>query len=333
MKMKWIKWTMMVLVLFTAVSCSDDSEDEDDEEWVRAVDFDGLPRSGAASFVIGDEVYVTTGYGTNSTRFTDTWVYDVNSQIWTQKADFPGGARNNAVAFTINGKGYVGLGTDGSKMYADFYEYDPDSDSWKSIAAFPGVARYGAISFVLGNVPYVGSGQDVDAQDYNDFYTYDPNADSWTKVTSTPEKRSFGFSFVINNVAYVGGGTNNNSYVSGFYAFDGQTWTEKEPLSGRTDDYTYDLRRSFPSVFVIGSYGFLTCGSYSTTVGSTWCYDPVNDYWTEHDDFTVNGASARQQAVSFSANGAGYVVGGRSGSTPFDDIWKFTPDFEKYPFD
>lgn len=331
MKTRFIKLTMMFLVLITAASCSKDQEDDDNEEWVRGVDFDGLPRSGAASFIIDEDVYITTGYGTSSTRFTDTWAYHTGTATWTAMADFPGEARNNAVAFVINGKGYVGLGTNGTKMFHDFYEYDPQQDTWTAIAPFPGTARYGAVSFVINNTPYVGCGQDVDAQDYNDFYTYSPNSDSWTKVNSTPEKRSFAFSFVINNVAYLGGGTNNKSYVSSFYAFDGQNWTSKEPLSGRTDDYTYDLRRNFPAVFVIGNYGFITGGTNSSILSSTWRYDPSVDYWIEHDDFTIDGASSRQQAIGFSSNGVGYVVGGRSGSTPFDDIWKFTPDLTKHP--
>lgn len=326
MKTRLFNLTMMFLVLITAAACSKDQDDED-SEWARGVDFDGLPRSGAASFVIGEDVYITTGYGTSSTRFTDTWVYDINTSTWSDKASFPGEARNNAVAFSINGKGYVGLGTNGTKMFKDFYEYDPQTDSWTPIAEFPGIARYGAISYVISNVPYVGCGQDIDSQDYNDFYTYDPSSNSWTKVSSTPEKRSFAFSFVINNVAYIGGGTNNGSYVSSFYAFDGQNWTAKEPLSGRTDDYTYDLRRNFPAVFVLGSYGFITGGTYSSVLSSTWRYDPSVDYWTEHDDFTIEGAAARQQAIGFSSNGVGYVVGGRSGSTPFDDTWKFVPQY------
>lgn len=331
MKTKFIKLTMMVLVLITAAACSDDQEEDDNKEWIRGVDFDGLPRSGAASFTIGEDLYVTTGYGTSSNRFTDTWFYDVSTALWTAKSAFPGEARNNAVAFSINGKGYVGLGTNGTRMFNDFYEYDPQTDTWKAIANFPGTARYGAVSFVVSNTPYVGCGKDIDAQDFNDFYTYNASADSWTKVSSTPEKRSFAFSFVINNIAYLGGGTNNNAYVSSFYAFDGQTWTAKEPLSGRTDDYTYDLRRSFPAVFVVGSYGFITGGANSSVLSSTWRYDPANDFWVEHDDFTINGASSRQQAIGFSSNGVGYVVGGRSGSIPFDDIWKFTPDLAKHP--
>lgn len=323
----WIKLTMVAIMLVTAFGCSKTDEDTIDE-WVRSADFDGLPRSGAVLFSIGDYSYITTGYGTNSTRFTDTWMFDPSTTSWLEKTRFPGEARNNAVSFSIGGKGYVGLGTNGVTMFKDFYEYDPVNDNWKEIADFPGMARYGAVAFVLNNLGYVGAGQDIDVQDYNDFYSYDPSSNSWSKVSSTPAKRSFAFSFVINGTAYVGGGTNNNSYLSTFYAFDGNTWTEKQPLSGRDDKYDYDLKRINPVTFVIGNHGYIVGGIYNSTLATTWRYNPIGDYWVEHDYFNIGGASVRAQAVGFTNNGVGYITTGRNGSIPLDDTWKFTPQID-----
>lgn len=327
MNNKWIRLTFLVLVSLTAFSCSKEDDEDEVDEWTRSVDFDGLPRSGAAGFLIGDNFYLTTGYGTNTRRFTDTWLFDESTTTWESKADFPGTARNNTISFSLNGIGYVGLGTNGTIMYNDFYAYNPSTDTWSQIADFPGTARYGAVSFVVNDRAYVGSGQDIDAQDYNDFFTYDPSSDTWSRVSSIPEKRSFAFSFVLNNVAYVGGGTNNGAYVSSFYAFDGASWTAKEPLSGRDDSYTYDLRRINPVAFVIGGYGYIVGGTMSSTLSSTWRYEAGNDYWVEHESFSIGGASARTQAVGFAVNGTGYVTTGRSGSSPFDDTWKFIPQF------
>ncbi|WP_028296157.1 Kelch repeat-containing protein [Olivibacter sitiensis] len=325
MNNKWIKLTLMVLVMLTAYSCSSDDDDDEDDEWTRSVDFDGLPRGAAAGFMIGDNAYLTTGYGANSNRYVDTWRFDNSTTTWQRQEDFPGPARNGATSFSVNGIGYVGLGTNGTVMYKDFYAYNPTTNTWSQIADFPGTARYGSVAFVVNGVAYVGAGQDIDQQDYNDFYRYDPNSNTWTQISSTPMKRAFAFTFVINNVAYLGGGTNNGAYVSTFYAFDGNTWTEKNPLSGRTDDYTYDLRRINPAVFVIGGYGYIAGGTMSSTLSSTWRYDPNNDYWIEHDAFTIGGATARAQAYGFSVDGIGYVTTGRSGSQSFDDTWKFIP--------
>lgn len=315
----------MTVVMLSVGACTSDDEDDPDE-WVRVADFEGLPRSGAAGFTIGDYTYVTTGYGTNSNRFTDTWRYNPDQQTWTRMADFPGEARNNAVAFEVDGKGYVGLGTNSVVMFDDFYEYNPATDTWSEVARFPGMARYGSVAFTLNGEGYVGTGRDNNGQDYNDFYVFSPATKQWAKANSTPAKRAFAFAFVLNGVAYVGGGTNNSQNITTFYAFDGATWTEMEPLSGRDDDYTYNLTRLSPSAFVLDGTAFISGGttSYNGSVtGSTWRYVPSGDYWEEHQAFL---GSYRQQAVEFIHGGGAYVVTGRSGSTPLDDMWRFVPN-------
>jgi len=330
MKMKWlIKLLLLATIGFCLVSCSSDDEDDDPDEWVRGSDFEGLPRSGAAGFTIGNYSYLATGYGTNSNRFVDAWRFDPSSQSWDQIQNFPGEARNNAVGFELNGKGYVGLGTNSSKMYSDFYQYNPSTNEWTKIADFPGNARYGAVAFTLNGAAYVGTGRDADGQDFNDFFKYTPSESggSWTKINSTPNKRSFAFAFVLGDLAYLGGGTSNNQNVATFYAFDGTQWIEKEPLADRDDDdYDYDIRRLSPSTFVLNGTAFMTGGlsSYSgSAISTTWRYVPAGDYWEEHQTF---GGSARHQAISFVHGDQAYVVTGRSGSSPFYDMWKFTPN-------
>ncbi|WP_257666974.1 Kelch repeat-containing protein [Parapedobacter tibetensis] len=326
MNKAWLKKLLVLVMVSAVVSACSSSDDDDPDEWARVADFEGVPRSGAAGFTIGDYFYLTTGYGTNSNRFTDTWRYNPSQGTWTRMADFPGEARNNAVAFVAGGKGYVGLGTNSTVMFKDFYEYDPSADTWTRIADFQGGARYGAVAFTLNGMGYVGTGRDIDAQDYNDFYSYSPGTDAWTKVNSTPSKRSFAFSFVLGDLVYLGGGTNNNQNVSTFYTFDGTTWTEKEPLAGRDDDYTYNLVRLSPAAFVLDGHAYLACGlsSYNgSAVGTTWRYVVSGDYWEEHQYF---GGSYRQQAVNFVLNGAAYVATGRNGTVPFDDMWRFIPN-------
>lgn len=316
----------LIVVVFLSLGACTSNDDDDPDEWIRVADFEGLPRSGAVGFTIGSYTYVTTGYGTNSNRFTDTWRYNPDQQTWARMADFPGAARNNAVAFVAGGKGYVGLGTNSTLMFNDFYEYDPSTDSWSAIAEFPGVARYGAVAFSLNAVGYVGTGRDANGQDYNDFYSFSADSKQWEKVNSTPAKRAFSFTFVLNGLAYLGGGTNNNQNVATFFTFDGTTWVEKEPLSGRDDDYTYSLTRLSPSVFVLDGTAFIsggTTGYNGSATGSTWRYVASGDYWVEHQAFL---GSYRHQAVTFVYNGSAYVVTGRSGSTPFDDMWRFTPN-------
>ena len=328
MKMNWImKVVLMTVMCSVSISCRDKKNDDPDE-WTRGADFESLPRSGAASFTINDLTYITTGYGTNSTRFVDTWCFNPKLQSWDKVADFPGEARNNAVAFVINGKGYVGLGTNSKMMYTDFYEYDPKTDKWSKITDFIGAARYGAVAFTLNGTAYVGTGRDFDGQDYNDFFSYQstPTGGNWKKIASTPNKRSFPFVFILNNLAYLGGGASNNQNVSSFYSFDGTTWKEKQPLAGRDDKYNYNLTRLSASAFVLNNIAYIT-GGLTTSSGApankTWRYVATGDYWQEHQNFP---GSARHQAVSFVHGNVAYITTGRSGTTPFYDMWNFTPN-------
>jgi len=325
MNMKWLTKLLLLLTITFAIGACTSSDDDDPDEWTKGADFEGLPRSGAAGFTIGDYSYLTTGYGTNSNRFVDTWRFNSDQQNWTKMADFPGEARNNAVAFVVDGKAYVGSGTNSSVVYNDFYEYDPVTDEWTRIDDLPGDARYGAVAFTLDNVGYVGTGRNLNSEDYNDFYAYTPGT-GWTKVASTPNKRSFSFVFVLDGLAYLGGGVSNNQNVVTLHTFDGTSWGEKEDLSGRDDDYTYNLTRLSPAVFVLDGTVFIAGGltSYNgSATGTTWRYVASGDYWEEHQYFL---GSYRHQAVSFVSNGVAYVVTGRSGATPFYDMWRFTPN-------
>lgn len=314
-------------MVFVSAACAGDNSDEPDE-WVKGADFEGVPRSGAVTFTIGAHSYLTTGYGTNSNRYQDTWRFNPDQQNWTKMADFPGEARNNAVAFVVDGKAYVGLGTNSVTVYKDFYEYDPDMDVWSRIDDFPGDARYAALAFSLNDMGYVGTGRNLNNEDYNDVYSYVPGAGggTWTKVASTPNKRSFAFVFVLDGLAYVGGGTSNNQNVATLHTFDGTVWGEKEALSGRTDDYTYNLTRLSPAVFVLNGTAFISgglSGHNGTPLGTTWRYVPSGDYWEEHQYF---GGAYRHQAVSFVHGGVAYVATGRSGTSPFYDVWRFVPN-------
>ncbi|MEN5058950.1 Kelch repeat-containing protein [Sphingobacterium kitahiroshimense] len=327
--MKWIiKLLVLTLICSISISCRN-KKDEDPDEWSRGADFESLPRSGAVSFTIKDFTYVATGYGTNSTRFVDTWRFDPKRQSWDRVADFPGEARNNAVSFVLNGKGYVGLGTNSKVMFTDFYEYDPETDKWTKVSDYIGAARYGATAFTLNGTAYVGAGRDFDGQDYNDFFSFQTKSTAegiWEKVASTPNKRSFPFVFVLGDLAYIGGGTSNNQNVNTFYSFDGTTWKEKNPLSGRDDKYEYNLTRLSPSAFVLQNTAFITgglTGNNGAATNSTWRYVPSGDYWEEHQNFL---GAARHQAVSFVHGNVAYIATGRSGTTPFYDMWNFTPN-------
>jgi len=320
-------------LLFSIAGCSKSSDDDNSGilgDWSRASDFEGVARTEAASFTIGDSVYVGGGYD-GSDRLSDYWRFDAATGTWTQEADMPGAGRSSAAAFAANGKGYVGTGYDGLDKLNDFYEYDPSSNSWAKKADFPGSARYEASGFSVNDKGYITCG--FNGNYLKDLWEYDPLTDEWTQKASLGgTKRSAAQVFVIDNYAYVVGGINNGEYPNDFWKYDAasNSWEEKRMITNVSDD-TYDddytdINRSNGSTFVINGRGFLACGDRNGVLTSVWQYNPGDDTWEQKTGLE---ASARSGAIGFVIKGAGYITTGSNSSYRFDDLWKFNPDAEQ----
>lgn len=315
-------------------SCEKDTESSDDlvGNWTRRYEFEGVGRTEAVSFTIGNTVYVGGGFD-GSNRLNDFWSFDQNTGTWTPIKAFPGDARNSAVAFSVNGKGYVGTGiNENATKLKDFWEYDPATDNWTQVADFGGTARYSAVAFTINGKGYVSCG--YDGNYLKDLWEFNPSTNTWTQKASLyGSKRSEAVAFVYNNMGYVLTGFNNGSYLNDFWAYDPNTdsWTEKRKISDATDetfddDYGDNIRRGNAVLFVIGDYAYLTCGRQSGIIGTTWQYDIANDLWSEKTGFE---GSSREGAIGFSVNNRGFVVTGNNSSYRFDDMWEFFPNEEQ----
>jgi len=335
---KSVKNILRNLVLFSAClliisGCGNDDDDEDSDligNWYELSDFEGVPRSDAVAFTIGDKAYVGTGYD-GSDRLNDFWEYDPKLNSWTQKADFPGVPRNGAVGFGTDSKGYIGTGFDGVNRLKDFYEYDLATNSWKQIADFAGTARYSAVAFSIFNKGYVGTG--YDGNDLKDLWEFDPELNVWTKKLSLGGgKRRDAVAFVIDGKGYVGTGIDNGVYEYDFWQYDPLTdsWTRKRSLANISDsEYDDDYSGIVGTnkvAFAINEKGYLTTGGSGTAGVATWEYQPVSDVWVQKTSLEATG---RTEAVGFGLGDVGYVVAGRNGSSYFDDLWGFNPNAEQ----
>jgi N-acetylneuraminic acid mutarotase len=299
-------------------------------DWKRADDFEGLARSEAVSFNIGDNGYVCTGASATD-RFKDLWMYNTTQRYWTQKANLPGAGRSSAVAFSIGTKAYIGTGYDGANQLSDFWQYDEGTNSWTQKADFAGTARYDAVGFSLNGKGYIGCG--FDGNYLKDMWEYDPATDHWTQKASVGgAKRSAAIAFVINGHAYVMSGGNNGTVQQDLWMYDqaSNSWTEKNKLfnysSESFDDNYATIPRQNGVAFIIGAYVYVTTGENSAITPTTWRYDPVADLWLQKTSFE---ATARTGAVAFNISGRGFVMTGRSGSLIMDDAYEFLPDATK----
>jgi len=74
----------LVIVVGLFFACSKSSSDTTlIGNWVKLSDFEGVPRSNAVGFSIGDKGYVGTGYD-GSKRLKDFWEYDPVKNTWKQ---------------------------------------------------------------------------------------------------------------------------------------------------------------------------------------------------------------------------------------------------------
>ncbi|MBN2519099.1 MAG: galactose oxidase [Bacteroidales bacterium] len=336
--------SLVIIVLFVPLSCNDDDEEEEEDligNWVELSDFEGVPRTDAVGFAIGDKGYLGTGYD-GSERLNDFWEYDVSRNTWMQKADFPGAARNGAVGFSTETNGYIGTGYDGSNKLKDFWKYDPVLNTWDSIADFGGSARYGAVGFSISNKGYVGTG--YDGNYLKDIWEYDPINNLWTQKvslgggvgsTGNASKRKDAVAFVINGKGYLCNGIDNAIYENDFWEYDPETdtWTGKSDISDATDedfDDDYTIIGINRVAFAINGKGYVATGGQGSAGSEVWEYDPVTDLWEKKTSFEGSG---RIEAVSFSIGNRAYVTTGRNGSYYFDDIWAFDPDDEYNEYD
>ena len=332
-------WILLLSTVFVLNGCDDDDDEDLWGNWVKLGSFEGLPRTDAVAFIIGDYAYVGTGYnGEEDERLRDFWRYDPQYDTWEEVASLPkeAPARNGAVAFSAAGKGYVGTGYDDNEnKLKDFWEFDPDegdAGTWTRIDDFPGTARYAAIAFGINDKGYVGTGYDDNR--LKDFYQYDPATGQWTqKMSVGGSKRRDAVAFVLNNKGYIFMGVDNLDYVTDAWMYDPETdvWNElKEITSGTNDDESYDDDYSIVGTkavaFTLDGYAYITTGGPGYAGNRTWEYDPETDLWEEKTNFE---GSSRSDAVAFTVNGQAFVATGNSSGYYFDDVWTFYPDEEE----
>lgn len=146
---------------------------------------------------------------------------------------------------------------------------------------------------------------------------------------------------IIDNVAYIVGGTNNGKDVDDFWKFDPSKseenkWVRLQDITDQSsDDYDDDYKsitRTYGCAFVIDDQAYITLGQ--TASGSFrsnyWIYDPAKDLWrsseTEDDfDYTPFEGSSRIKAVCFATGRRGIITTGGSSSYYYDDTWELHP--------
>ncbi|MFD0794189.1 Kelch repeat-containing protein [Mucilaginibacter litoreus] len=257
--------------------------------------------------------------------------------LWKQLADFPGLGRVRSFGFSIAGKGYIlgGNAQSGfnSHLLNDLWEYDPVADHWTQKADYPGQAGEYIRGFVINGKAYVGTGfgqrliiPGDDKPQNIDFWEYDPANNEWTrKANFAGEERESVISFAVNNVGYMGLGTNDD-YSKNYKDF----WKYDVAADKWTRVADYPGQGSFGMIgFALNGMGYAGLGGAWPDVAANdfWKYDATADKWSQMADFS---GDARAFSGYFVAGAEVFAGMGSTLAGTVDDWYRYNPETNKW---
>ncbi len=196
--------------------------------------------------------------------------------------------------------------------------------NWTQANDFPANTRYAAIDFVVNDEAYLLGGLVLEGTAwtaFNSVWKFDQAKDTWSVVGTYPGAKMFGgVSFVIDKIAFVGLGANQNGVQKKqLYAYNAQsnTWQQKADFPGST--------RTFGFAFVAKGKGYIGAGisTGDKLLNDVWEYDPATDTWTEKKSYPGGG---RVGLAAFSLDNKGYVGSGDDKDFFYNDFYAYDPD-------
>lgn len=240
-----------------------------------------------------------------------------------------------------------------------------ESDGW-IIKPAPNYTYYVQHNYSLiykGNIYTFGGGPESKSSTvYNRTEMYDPSTNEWYEKASIPVNRARSEIVLLDNKAYIVGGTNNGDALVA-YDFESNTWEKKASMSYATyalqmevingEIYTVgglnssslevynpksdhweskakmSTERSYFQTEVVNGklYALGGTGKDRTILNSVEVYDPQNDTWTRRAPMPTNRTKFRSELI----NGKIYAIGGMDSSShtnkvdvydPLNDTWE-----------
>ncbi len=168
---------VFLLLLSTAVSA---------QTWQQLPDFPGTARDDAASFSIGNRIYVGTGMEVGWGLTNDWWCFDAQTGNWSAMAAMPTTSRQYCAAFTVNDTGYVFGGVDAAGALSELWAYYPGSDQWVQRSSMPAEARFAAVAVEAWNYGIVATGMLASGAPTKEAWKYFPATNSWEAMNPVP---------------------------------------------------------------------------------------------------------------------------------------------------
>jgi hypothetical protein len=170
-----------IIILFLAIiHCAEA------QVWQQLPDFPGTARDDAASFVIGEYVYVGTGMEVGWGLTNDWFRFNTVTEAWEPIAALPASPRQYCSGFTVDGLGYVFGGLDANGALAELWMYDPQLNVWTQKASLPAEARSACAASEGFGYGIVATGMLASGSPTNEAWKYYPQTDFWEMTTPVP---------------------------------------------------------------------------------------------------------------------------------------------------
>lgn len=249
-----------------------------------------LPRTDAASAVVGSQLYVFGGFHTENLEVTNrTEVYDRTTASWTERAPLPHPASHVGAA-VADRKVWIAGGFEGDEpgVATDrVLIYDPETDSWAQGPPLPARRASGTLARLGRTLHYVGGLMPNRMTDAGNHYVLDlDDVDAgWRVAAPLPVPRNHLASAVVGGKLYaIGGqvghdGGHHYSALVHAYDFATDTWTRVADLPVARARFESSAFVSDGRIVIAGGVG---AGSENKrAMSQVTVYDPAADRWTE----------------------------------------------------
>mmetsp|Transcript_11907 Transcript_11907/g.16183 ORF Transcript_11907/g.16183 Transcript_11907/m.16183 type:complete len:402 (-) Transcript_11907:366-1571(-) len=247
--------------------------------------------------------------------------YSSAQGAWTVKDSVNGKPRSVAASFVLNGEGYLTGGLDNNGFRRKMYSYDFWTDDWDDELSLgglsgSGMARGSACGFSANNKGYICLGQGETNPFFGDLWEYDPVTKTWAQKANfigTPRRQAV--CFVLNELAYIGTGIDDNGLQKDMYRYDASTntWTQMNDFGGTA--------RKEAVGFSMGNQGYIGTGDDGVMQDDFWQYNPTTDTWTEKASFP---GTPRKGSVGWGQFPSGFICMGEDINFTYqNDLWEY----------
>lgn len=283
------------------------------------------PRSGSASVVCGNKLYLFGGYGGNG-RLDDFFEFDFDSKLW-RRVEYDGpspGVRENNGVVEYNGMLYLFGGYNGQCWLNDFHEFNLEKRTWRLIepeSTHVPASRFGYVSAVHKDYFVLFGGYDG-SQWLNDQHRFDFRTRKWERVMAKgdiPSIRSCPSWCKEGDNVYVLGGYDGVTRMNDFYACDLNTfvWTQIPPRGEvPSPRYFHSCAVHRGCLYIFGGY------DGTQRLNDMYQHDFETGIWRQIDgsgEIPIGRSSLVAQVYGNSL----YAFGGYNGSVVLNDFYEY----------